>query len=563
MASSSVSAPERLIANIATRLSEMAAVYPDRKAVVFPERRDRRGRVAYTHLSYRQLDEYSDVLARGLIAAGIGPGTRAALLMPPSLDFFGMFFAMSKAGVVAVCVDPGIGLRRMGGCLQQARPEALVGVSKAHWASRLLGWARDSIRVRVVTDRRRSGTRGVISLDELERRGRQSSATLPRDVAPDQLAAVLFTSGSTGAPKGVVYTQANFHGQIEALREGCRVEAGDVDLSTFPLFGLFAPLYGMTSIIPDMDFTRPGQVDPQKINEPIENFGVTSLFGSPALLRRVGQWGAETGARWPTLRRVVTAGAPVPTDVLEQVARMLPDDAVILTPYGATEALPIATIDHRTILEETAALTARGHGVCVGRPVSAAEVRVIRISDEPIERWNDALPVEPGEIGEIAVRGPMVTARYFEQDEATALAKIPDGQGGFFHRMGDLGYQDTHGRIWFCGRKSQRVRCADGDRFTIVCEAVFNQHPKVLRTALVGVRRGETIEPVICVETYAGVPRSQHEAIRRDLEQLAATTEPTRRISTFLFHPRFPVDIRHNAKIGREQLTRWAEGQLR
>jgi acyl-CoA synthetase (AMP-forming)/AMP-acid ligase II len=172
------------------------------------------------------------------------------------------------------------------------------------------------------------------------------------------------------------------------------------------------------------------------------------------------------------------------------------------------------------------------------------------------------LKVAVGEIGEIVVKGPQVTREYYNAAGHTALAKMKDGEA-VRHRMGDLGYFDEQGRLWFCGRKSQRVRTADGTLFTVPCESVFNTHPEVFRTALVGVGEAGSELPVLCVELEGGVDRAQHDRIRNELLDLGAGFEHTRGIRTVLFHPAFPVDIRHNAKIGRGQLATWAAPQVR
>ena len=318
----------------------------------------------------------------------------------------------------------------------------------------------------------------------------------------------------------------------------------------------------MTAILPDMDPTRPAQVDPVKIIEAIENFGVTNMFGSPALIGRVGRHGEPRGVRLATIRRVISAGAPVPAKVLERFVSMLPAGAQVFTPYGATECLPVASIGSDEILKETRFQTDLGKGVCVGQPVPGLTVRIIRIIDEPISAWSDRLLARPGDIGEIVVRAPHATASYFHRPEATALAKIPDpASGGFYHRMGDVGYLDEQGRVWFCGRKSHRVVTARGDLFTIPCEAVFNTHPAVFRSALVGVRRGSEVEPVMCVELEPDARAAKPEDLCAQLRDLGAKHTHTQTIKTFLAHPGFPVDIRHNAKIFREKLAVWASRQ--
>lgn len=374
-----------------------------------------------------------------------------------------------------------------------------------------------------------------------------------------ETAAVLFTSGSTGVPKGAVYTHAVFQAQVAMLRAQYGISPGEVDLCTFPLFALFAPGLGMTSVIPSMDPTRPAWVDSETIKSAIEDFGVTNLFGSPALLKRVAIDANDHGWRFPSLKRVVSAGAPVSPRVLEWFSRLLQPEARIHTPYGATEALPVCSIDHQTILSETRATTDRGGGTCVGSPVEGMEVRVIRVIDDPIESWSEELLAPPGTIGEIVVKGPVVTRSYWNRPRSTELAKIPEpGTGEVWHRMGDVGYLDEQGRLWFCGRKSHRVITRDAVLYTIPCEAIFNQHPEVARSALVGVERDGEVHPVICVEPLRALRKSDRERLRSELMKLASSYESLHLIEDVLFHPSFPVDIRHNAKIFREKLAEWA-----
>jgi acyl-CoA synthetase (AMP-forming)/AMP-acid ligase II len=245
--------------------------------------------------------------------------------------------------------------------------------------------------------------------------------------------------------------------------------------------------------------------------------------------------------------------------------RLLEPNVQVYTPYGATEALPMCLIGSQEILGETAARWAQGAGTCVGKPVPGMTVEIIRISDEPISEWSDDLKVADGVAGEIVVRGPVVTQAYFNRPESDAVHKIRDPRDGVnWHRVGDLGYRDTEGRIWFVGRKSHRVVTPNGTLFTITCEAIFNQHPRVYRSALVGVGPKGQQRPVICVEMEPGViPRMDFNVFKAQLRELATAHIHTRDIETFLIHPGFPVDIRHNAKIFREKLAVWAEEQLK
>ena len=548
--------------NIAAHLAEMARLQPSRPAVICARGRDAQGAVAYAQLSFAELEQASNRLALALVDAGIRRGMRAALMVPPSLDFFSLTFALFKAGAVPVLIDPGIGVRNLGGCLAHALPEAFIGIPKAHAARVLLGWARGSVRINVTVGAKWfwRGRR----LDQLRAQVAAGRACVAVEPAPDETAAILFTSGSTGAPKGAVYTHEIFGAQVAHIRRLYGIEPGEMDLATFPLFALFGPALGMTAVVPEMDASRPAKADPATIVEAIHKFGITNMFGSPALIDRVGRHGEAHSIKLPTLRRAISAGAPVGSKVLERLAAMLPLGAQIFTPYGATECLPVASIGSDEILGDTRQRSAEGAGVCVGRPLPGVEARIIRITDDAIAHWDDALELPAGEIGEIAVKAAHAARTYFNLPAATALAKIQDpASGSFYHRMGDLGYSDERGRLWFCGRKAHRVVTPHGTLFTDPCEGIFNVNPRVFRSALVGVRRNGNVEPVLCVELEPAARGIPKDVIRAELRQLGSRHACARRIETFLFHPAFPVDVRHNAKIFRDKLALWAARQLR
>ena len=540
--------------NIASALTRVAAEHPDNKAIYYPKGRNPDGTWRYETITYAELDRQSDEIAAGLHQIGIEPGTRAVLMVKPSMEFFALTFGLFKAAVVPVMVDPGMGLSNLKTCLAEAEPRAFIGIPKAHAARIVLRWASDTIEHVITVGRR--WLWGGHKLEKIRALG--AGDFQAPDVSDDDMAAILFTSGSTGVPKGAVYSHGNFSAQVEIIKNTYGIEPGEIDLPTFPLFALFDPALGMTTVLPDMDFANPATVNPRNLVEPIGQFQITNMFGSPAVMEKLGRFGEANDVELPSLKRVISAGAPVPSTTLRRVEKLLDGDAQIHTPYGATESLPVASIASGEILSETADKTDVGRGVCVGKPVDAIEVQVIRITDDVIEEWSKDLVVDDGEIGEFVVKGPQVTKRYFNRDEATRRAKIADGDA-VRHRMGDVGYFDDEGRLWFCGRKSHRVVLDDDTTmFTVCCEAVFNTHPDVFRTALVGVRIDGETKPVLCVELDEDSRGKDRDTIVDELREIGAEYDHTATIDTVLFRDEFPVDVRHNSKIFREELTEWA-----
>lgn len=551
----------RDVVNIASYLPEMAKLQPYNRAVVFPSGRDAAGRVLYAHMTFAQLEERSNQMASGLDKLGIKRGTKTILMVRPSLPFFALTFALFKVGAVPVMVDPGMGLKRMLQCFKSTQPEAFIGISLAHAVRVLFPGSFRSVKHTVTVGKRWFW--GGPTLDDVVASGSKEPCLAP--TREEEMAAILFTTGSTGPAKGVIYSHGIFDAQVQYLKTEFGIRPGEIDLPTFPLFALFAPALGMTAIVPDMDPTRPAEVDPTKVMEAIENHGVTNMFGSPALLNTVGRYGKAHGIKLPSLKRVISAGAPVTPAVMTTFGSMLEDDAEIRTPYGATESLPVCVIGSKELLEPaTRTASESGKGTCVGRPMPGHTLHIIKISDDVIETWSDDLVIPDGEIGEIVVKGSIVTSAYYENPKATALAKIYDGDT-LFHRMGDVGWRDEEGRIWFCGRKSHRVVTShdeDGTMFTVPCEAIFNRHEAVYRSALVGLGDKGQQQPVILVELEKEHQDKAGDALAQELFALAAEFGHTRPIANLLFHTGFPVDIRHNAKIFREKLTVWAQKSM-
>ncbi len=546
--------------NIALRLRAHALRTPDKPAVAICRGPGRDGAFSYVSHSFAELERDSDAAARGLAAAGVGRGAKTLVMLKPSFAFFSCFFALFKIGAVPVFIDPGMGGRRLLECVRVLAPEAMVGIPLAHLVRVLSPRSFPGFKVAVTAGRR--WLWGGHSWDTLRRFADEPFPLA--DTGPDELAAILFTTGSTGPAKGVEYSHAALDRQVGILAEVFSITPDDRDAATFPGFSLFSIALGMTAAVPDMNPVRPGRVEPENVLAPVRELGCTFSFGSPALWERVSAHAEKRGVRLPGLRRVVMAGAPVPAALHARLlGTVLGEGAETYTPYGATEVMPVACIGGREVLAETAALTAAGRGVCVGRPAPGVRVEIIRIDDGPIPAWSDALPAAPGAVGEIAVQADHASRHYHNLPKADALAKIADGPR-FWHRMGDVGYRDEKGRIWFCGRKAHRVRTPSGDLFSVCCEAIFNQHPEVARSALVGIPGPDGFErPAVAVESRRPLSAGERETVEAELLRLGGAHDLTASIRDVLFHPGFPTDIRHNAKIRREDLALWAAGELK
>ncbi len=409
--------------NVAARLSQIARQMPDALAIAHPRGWESAGRRAYRKITFRELDEETDRLASGLVSMGVQPGTRLALFVPPGIDFVSLVYAIFKAGAVAVLIDPGMGLRNMLDCLDEVRPEGFIAVPPVH-AVRVLPGSRFARTKFKVTVGRRWYWRGE-TLRSLRRRGQTPFEPVPTN--SDDPAAIIFTSGSTGPAKGVLYTHRNFDQQIDAIGSFYGIEPGQIDVPCFMLFAFFNPAMGVTTVFPDVNLRRPARLDPARLIATINDWQATQSSGSPTVWDRLGRYCEERTVRLPSLRRVFAAGAPVRMHVLQRMRACIHPEGEMFTPYGATEALPVASIGAADVLGETGRRTDAGNGVCVGGRFPKIEWKVIRIVDGPIRSLDDAEELPPGEIGELIVRGRSSRRATSRAPKRTPGPKSPTG----------------------------------------------------------------------------------------------------------------------------------------
>ena len=532
--------------NIAYRIREVAGKIPDKKSVVFAKDN--------SFYTFREFEERSNQIANRLVKLGVRPGMRTLLFVKPCLDFSVITFALFKVGAVPVLIDPGMGLTNLLSSVKQVKPEAIVSIGMVHWLRRFKREYFTNLKVKVSLSRVGGSTHHLYSGLENE-----SKTFEPHKVSMSDYSAILFTSGGTGIPKGVLYTHGILNAQTDALREMFQLDETKIDLPGFPLFALFTLAMGMTSVIPEMDPTKPAKCNPEKIVKNITDHNITFVAGSPSIWERVGKYCLQEGIKLPSVKQVVMFGAPVRAEIHEMYKKILTNGDTF-TPYGATECLPVSLISGTEVLKSHLPKMLQGFGTCIGKAVPGVEIKIIKTTDIP---ESSLIELPKGEVGEIAVSGLQVTPGYFDMEAETHKAKIIV-DGVLWHRMGDIGRMDEDHNLWFLGRKTHRVDAEFKTYYSIQMEAIFNQHPQIRRTALVKLKKGSHIVPGLVIERHDKSTKMT-EGFLKELHTLKENAEFTKDIAEFFLHPEFPVDVRHNIKIDRTKLSVWAQqrfGQL-
>lgn len=505
----------------------------------------------YDAVTFASLAARISAYEHGLAAAGLRAAERVIMLVTPGVDFLALSYAVMGRGAVPVFIDPGMGVEAVVACMREAQPSGFIGVPRAHLLGLKAAELFRSLRFRVVAGR--FPFLGATPTRRLVRSAAEPPAPVPRQA--DDPALVAFTSGATGRPKGVVFTNRMLVEQLAVFRGQFGFRGGDQDLPLLPVFSLFTAALGVGSIFPPLDPSRPLALDPRKLVRVMRDLGNQTSFGSPTLWSKLADYCRRTGTSLPHLKRVFMAGAPVSKDTIDLVAAACPA-AESFTPYGATEALPVTVAAAADLRQERPVLAVTGEeGTPVGRPIAGVSLRVVA----PIADAGQATLVDVAErvIGEIVVSGVTVSREYLCRPDATAASKVNEGDR-VWHRMGDMGYVDGSGRLYFCGRRAHMVVTAAHTFHSVPVENVFNRHPGVTRTALVGVAG----QAALVVEPRSRTLGSDaRRKLAEELRAIACADPVTASIRRFYFHPSFPVDARHNAKIFRDRLAVWAAAQ--
>lgn len=555
-------------------------------------------------LTWAELNQQVNAAATRLHALGVRPGDRVNLMVPPSARLTTLIYACMKLGAVIVVADTGLGIPGLTRALKGANPSFLVGIPAALSAARTLMWpgVRISVEPLGSVQEKLLGVAGSVFTAPAADGTPGAPVPTPTVVefpspVPDADAAVLYTSGSTGPAKGVVYTQRQLAGMRDAIANTYGFAPGSGLVAGFAPFALLGPALGATSVTPTMDVTRPKTLTASALASAAAAIDASVVFASPAALVNVVATADElTGEQRAALAKVQTvlsAGAPIPVPLLEALSALVPN-ASLHTPYGMTEGLPVTDVSFEMIRQAIAEGTpnAAGEvldpfardGVCVGFAVYGAAVAIAPLLQDGSVA--DELTHEPGVTGEILVSAPHVKDRY---DTLWVTEEQSISTPGW-HHTGDVGHLDASGRLWVEGRLAHVLLTSQGVLTPVAAEQSAESLPEVRRAALVAVGPAGTAAPVLVIEASANTAaleaRQSASGLKRalldrvpganrfpiaegvapfELSQLVRqkVAEDTGvELAAVLVVHEHPTDIRHNSKIDRPALGEWASKVL-
>ena len=507
-------------------------------------------------VSWSTLSSRVDLLAAGMQAAGIRTGDRIGLLVEPSVDLVAVVYAAWRAGAVVVIADKGLGFAGMRRALRGAQLDHLVGVLTGLTAAKAMGLPGSLISVAPLPAAVRRALGVTRSLESLADLGRCNPLPAPPD--PDADCAVVFTSGATGPAKGVVYRHRQLCAQLDLVRTTYGLGSDDTFVAAFAPFALLGPALGIGSVVPDIDVTAPDTLTAPLLAEAAAAVAASAVFASPAALRRVVQTAADlTSAQCASLsgvRLLMSAGAPVPATLLQQLAQILPS-ASLHTPYGMTEVLPVTDVTLEQIQQ-----AGPGEGVCVGKPLEGVQVALVALSSPKNQAAGPTS--DPDVSGEICVRAAHVKDRY----DALWLTQRESARYPGWHRTGDVGHLDDQGRLWIEGRMPHLITTADAILTPVGIEQRVELIDAVQAAAAIGVgpTGAQVLAIVVVCDAAPGVTARLRAPGSLGLRLADSDlTEAVRRgagapVAAVLLADRLPLDIRHASKVDRREVSRQA-----
>ncbi|MEC7425554.1 MAG: AMP-binding protein [Candidatus Thermoplasmatota archaeon] len=552
--------------NILDKLSSTSDAFPDKIAFAFI----RKGNKKKTDsISFRELDQKSDRAARYLSNRGFKDGLVTLVLARPSTEFVVLMYAMLKTGAVPLLL-PSIKIRKRSGraqlrkILNRARPEGVIGSGALLAIRRILRLGPRKLR-----------TINVRNLKKFYSNSNNGSGfTSKKEIDwTDVPAFVRYTTGSTGPPKGVIYSHGMLHSLLRTL-ESEGITSDDVFFGRSGTL-IIHPLIGISSV---SIMAKPRHIRGQEIVETVSTWGATAAFLSPPSAIHLANYlesHAESHNQSPamleSLTRIYVGGETISAGFVSTIESHLSEERSprggFRLVYGATEGFPLCQAHASTIIE-THPKTESGMGFCLGEPVEGIMIRILSFEDYN-EQFDPSIASEvsgygPGSIGEISAMGPAVYSSLIGQDEIefggpkTTAHDSLDGTN--WHRTGDLGYLDQHGRVWIVGRKAHRVKSKNGyTLYTKQIEEIFN-HSLGIRTALV--EGPDNHWPVILVEKDNAPWNEMKKRLKEEAKRACGLLGYDGELTFLQYGGVFPVDSGHEAKIEREKLSNWAKHRL-
>jgi olefin beta-lactone synthetase len=534
--------PDRFVfKNLVSHLAETAKRSPNQTAI-FSASNDN-----VTKRNFKELNEDVSQCATYLQAKGLIKGQKALLFVKPGYELTVLAFSAIYLGVIPVIIDPGMGFRSVLSCIRSTKPDILIGVPLVVWMSFFFKNSFKTVHTKI-----------RISKNFLHQH--IFSAT-SRDCCPqastkeEELAAIVFTSGSTGTPKGVKYLHKNFNSQVISLQDNFNITHGEIDLATLPIFSLFNPALGVTTVIPIMNPRKPASADARGLVETIKSHGVTTAFASPVIGKKIADYCTRQDELLPSLQRIFLAGAPSPPSLIDDLSKILVNGEVIV-PYGATEALPVSFAKAKQIIQSQKSILA-GEGSYLGNPAPGVSVKIFPSMAPALSaRLAEHGELAHGEIGEICVAGDIVTDGYYRMPGASIDARF-SYENKTFHRMGDLGYFDHDHCLRFLGRKAECIQTKNGLLETERCEPMINAILCVKKSALIGIGNPKEQEPCMVVEPVRqDLTEKEKQELTHKIISILSSSFPQFNFMRVFWEQTIPVDARHNAKIHRLSLSK-------
>jgi acyl-CoA synthetase (AMP-forming)/AMP-acid ligase II/pimeloyl-ACP methyl ester carboxylesterase len=513
-------------------------------------------RLKYNMLSYSELKARTIQYQRGLISLGMSPGKKIIMLLSPCHDFLAFTYAILACGGVPVFIDSGIGTQKLCECIQKSQAQGVILSSKAQILY-LLKRKKIFSGMTIVVNASPVPIGFGANLDFFLNFSAAETQIFKAD--PNAMAMVAFTSGATGCPKGAIFTNENLAAQLQIFQRHFKLAPEERDLPLLPIFSLYSCALGSAPVFYPISPGKPLDLDPEQVCKAINDLGIRTSFGSPTLWAKIAEFIEVQPTQLSSLRKIFIAGTSVPSKLISILNKVIPG-AEIFTPYGATEALP-TTLSPARDLPQIPSLASNGmSGIAIGKILPEVELKIIQIVEGPIFEDSQIQELDFLAIGEIIVSGDNISKSYLLNDAANANNKIILSSGQIWHRIGDTGYQDSEGNLYYCGRVAHITKSLLSDTtqevlFSEPVELVFNNHIKIRRTALIYL--SDQRKSALAVEPEPKYfPRSleEYNSFVCDLRELATSTNFTRNIKDFFFFKSFPVDARHNAKIFRDQL---------